>query len=145
MFHAVIDTNVLVSALLNMESNPGKVLLSVFNGETVPLMNEEIMTEYRDVLAREKFHFPAELVDVILKRLAASSLSVSAPSTEFPEVGDPKDRRFYAVTMSGRDAAAAVLVTGNIRHFPVKPFVVTPAQFVAMLQAGEAHRSTPMI
>lgn len=135
MFYAVIDTNVLVSALLNMDSNPGRVLLSVFSGETVLFMNAEILSEYRDVLAREKFHFPADVVDVVLKRLAVCSLAVSASSEDFPEVGDPKDRCFYAVTMSGRESEDAMLVTGNIRHFPVKPFVVTPAQFTAMLQA----------
>ena len=136
MFYAVIDTNVLVSALLNIDSNPGRVLLSVFNGETIPLMNAEIMTEYREVLAREKFHFPADIVDVILKRIAVCGLIVSPASEEYPEVGDSKDRCFYAVTMSGRESADALLVTGNIRHFPLKPFVVTPAQFVEMLQAG---------
>lgn len=136
--YAVIDTNVLVSALLNVDSNPGKVLSSVFNGETIPLMNEEVMAEYRDVLTREKFRFPAELVDVVLRRLAASGLIVPASPAEFPEVGDPKDRCFYAVTMSGRDAKDAMLVTGNLRHFPAKPFVVTPAQFVALLSSGGA-------
>ena len=39
MIYAAIDTNVLVSALLNFESNPGQDLLSVLNGETVPLIN----------------------------------------------------------------------------------------------------------
>ena len=137
MFYAVIDTNVLVSALLNMDSNPGRVLLSVLNGETVPFLNAGIMSEYRDVLAREKFHFPAAVVDVILKRIAVCGLVVSPSSEEYLEVGDPKDRCFYAVAMSGRESADAMLVTGNIRHFPLKPFVVTPAQFVEMLQAGE--------
>ena len=74
MFYAVIDTNVLVSALLNINSKPGEVLLSVFRGETVPLLNEEIFAEYQTVLAREKFHFPAETVDVILRRMAADGL-----------------------------------------------------------------------
>lgn len=55
MIYAAIDTNVLVSALLNFQSNPGQVLLSVFNGETIPLVNEEILAEYRDVLARKSF------------------------------------------------------------------------------------------
>lgn len=139
MFYAVIDTNVLVSALLNMDSNPGRVLISVLNGETVPFMNAEIMAEYRAVLARKKFQFPADLVDVILKRISACGVIVSPSSEEFPEVGDPKDRCFYAVTMSGREAGDTMLVTGNIRHFPQKPFVVTPAQFVELLQA-EQHR-----
>ena len=61
MICAVIDTNVLVSALLNFRSNPGQVLLSVFNGETVPLVNDEILAEYREVLARKKFRFPPDL------------------------------------------------------------------------------------
>ena len=134
MIYAAIDTNVLVSALLNFQSNPGQVLLSVFNGETIPLVNEEILAEYRDVLARKKFRFPPDLVEIILTRLAACSLNISAVSEDFPEVADPKDRCFYAVTMSERQSEDALLVTGNIRHFPVKPFVVTPAQFVEILQ-----------
>ena len=135
MFYAVIDTNVLVSALLNINSNPGKVLLSVFNGETRPLLNEEIVAEYRDVLARKKFHFPEETVDIVMGRLAAVSMDINAADGEYPEITDPKDRCFFAVTMTGRLSEDALLVTGNIRHFPAKPFVVTPAQFVEMLQA----------
>ena len=135
MLYAVIDTNVLVSALLNINSNPGKVLLSVFNGETRPLLNEEIIAEYQDVLARKKFHFPAETVDIVMNRLAAVSMNINAAEGEFPEITDLKDRCFFAVTMTGRLSEDALLVTGNIRHFPAKPFVVTPAQFVAMLEA----------
>ncbi len=137
MIYAVIDTNVLVSALLNIDSNPGAVLLSVFNGKTVPLLNSEILAEYREVLARKKFKFPAETVDIVLKRLAGSCLNVSASSENLSEVGDPKDRCFYAVTMTGRQTEDALLVTGNIRHFPLKPYVVTPAQFVEILNRQE--------
>ena len=134
MLYAVIDTNVLVSALLNINSNPGKVLLSVFNGETRPLLNAEIIAEYRDVLSREKFHFPAETVDIVMGRLAAVSMNINAADGEYTEISDPKDRCFFAVTMTGRLTEDALLVTGNIRHFPAKPFVVTPAQFVAILE-----------
>ena len=139
MFYAVIDTNVLVSALLNINSNPGKVLLSVFNSETRPLLNAEIIAEYRDVLAREKFHFPAETVDIVMNRLAAVSMNINAAEGEFSEITDPKDRCFFAVTMTGRLSEDALLVTGNIRHFPAKPFVVTPAQFVAMLPTNSLN------
>ena len=139
MLYAVIDTNVLVSALLNINSNPGKVLLSVFNSETRPLLNAEIIAEYRDVLAREKFHFPAETVDIVMNRLAAVSMNINAAEGEFPEITDPKDRCFFAVTMTGRLSEDALLVTGNIRHFPAKPFVVTPAQFVAMLPTNSLN------
>lgn len=133
MFYAVIDTNVLVSALLNMNSNPGFVLCSVFNGQTTPLINTDILAEYREVLARKKFHFPKKTVDIILKRLENSSLKTEEIPAEFPEVSDPKDRCFFAVTMAARQTEETLLITGNIRHFPQQPFVVTPAQFVEML------------
>lgn len=139
MYYAVIDTNVLVSALLNINSNPGKVLLSVFNGETCPLLNAEIVAEYRDVLAREKFHFPTETVDIVMSRLVAVSMNINAADVVDSEIRDPKDRCFFAVTMTGRLSEDALLVTGNIRHFPVKPFVITPAQFVEMLQSKKQH------
>ncbi len=135
MIYAVIDTNVLVSSLLNMQSIPGQVLQSVILGETIPLLSEEIVNEYRDVLAREKFHFPIELVDVVLQRITASGLYISTYVEQYQEVSDPKDRCFYAVTMAGREVFDSMLVTGNSRHFPNKPFVVTPAQFVFFLQS----------
>lgn len=133
MFYAVIDTNVLVSALLNINSNPGFVLCSVFNGQTTPLINTDILAEYREVLARKKFHFPKETVDIILKRLENSSLKTEEIPAEFPGVCAPKDRCFFAVTMAARQTEEALLITGNIRHFPQQPFIVTPAQFVEML------------
>lgn len=102
MIYVVINTNVLVSALLNMNSNPGSVLLSVFKGETIPLLNPEILAEYREVLARKKFKFPAEEIETVLKELTTSSLNVTALPKDYPEVCDPKDRCFYAVTMTGR-------------------------------------------
>ena len=134
MFYVVIDTNVLVSALLNINSNPGSVLLSVFKGEAIPLLNTEILAEYQSVLARKKFHFPAELVDIVIRRLIECGLNIStiAPA-EYSEVIDPKDRCFFAVTMIGRQTEDALLVTGNIRHFPSKPFVMTPSQFVKLM------------
>ena len=137
MIYAAIDTNVLVSALLHFNSNPGTVLLSVLNGETIPLVNDEILAEYREVLSRKRLKISAELAESVLTRLAACCLNIADASSEYPEVTDPKDRCFYAVTMSERESEDALLVTGNIRHFPVKPYVVTPAQFVEILQKSK--------
>lgn len=53
-------------------------------------------------------------------------------STEnFP---DPKDIVFYEVALSKEDA---FLVTGNKKHFPKKPIVVTPAEMLEILQHKE--------
>ena len=64
--YAVIDTNVIVSALLarNPEAATVKVLEAFFHGRVVPLVNDEIIKEYADVLHRPKFRFPEELVNL---------------------------------------------------------------------------------
>ena len=134
MLYAVIDTNVLVSALLKMDSNPGKVLSSIVNGETFIFVNEEILLEYKKVLSRDRFHFPPQMIEDILRQLEYKSKFTSIESKEYLEVNDPKDRCFYAVTLSGRESVDALLVTGNIRHFPEEQFIVTPSQFVNILE-----------
>jgi putative toxin-antitoxin system toxin component, PIN family len=60
-FYAVIDTNVIVSALISKSftSNPVKVLRAIFQERIVPLFNEEILAEYREVLSRPKFNHQA--------------------------------------------------------------------------------------
>lgn len=55
-YYAVIDTNVLVSAMLKWTSIPGNVMELTFSGTIVPLLNEQIVKEYKEVLGRPKFH-----------------------------------------------------------------------------------------
>ncbi len=59
MIHAVIDTNVLVSALLTSKSDTAtvQVLEAIMNGQIIPLYNEEIISEYEIVLNRPTFNF----------------------------------------------------------------------------------------
>lgn len=53
-YYAVIDTNVLVSAMLKWQSVPGSILEFSLEGIIVPVLNEEIVEEYRAVLERPK-------------------------------------------------------------------------------------------
>ena len=117
-----------------MDSNPGEVLSSIVNGETFIFVNEEILLEYKKVLSRDKFHFPPQMIEDTLRQLEYKSKFTSIESKEYLEVNDPKDRCFYAVTLSGRESVDALLVTGNIRHFPEEQFIVTPSQFVNILE-----------
>ena len=57
-YYAVIDTNVIVSALISKkaESYPLSVMAHVYSGVIIPVFNNEIINEYKDVLSREKFH-----------------------------------------------------------------------------------------
>ena len=61
-YYAVIDTNVLVSALLRLDSNPGKITIESLTGRIIPLLNEEILSEYREVLNRPKSNFSEDVI-----------------------------------------------------------------------------------
>ena len=130
---AVIDTNVIVSALLgkNNKSNPSLVYEAVLDGTIIPVYNDEILNEYRDVLSRRnKFPFREEDADNVANLIIRTGLELERTTTFEGVFPDPKDVVFYEVTLSKDDA---YLVTGNIKHFPKKPFVVTPAEMVAIL------------
>ena len=139
LIYAVIDTNVVVSALLKPESVPGKVLAHALAGTLIPVLSAGIEGEYSEVLSRKKFGFDASLVARVLSALESSA--VFRPPTGIPEelnrVPDPKDIEFYAVTLSAREEWDTSLVTGDARHFPQEPFVVSPRQMLDMLESRE--------
>ena len=136
-YYAVVDTNVLVSALLatlkDKESSPLKILHHILDGAIIPIFNDEIIDEYREVLHRPKFRFPENAIEQVLN--AISILGVHSDRIKSEDTcNDPKDVVFYEVTLSVDEA---YLITGNIKHFPIKPFVVTPAQMIEILLSGE--------
>lgn len=132
--YAVVDTNVLVSALLSRHPDTAvvKVVESLLSGQVIPLYNSEIMAEYREVLHREKFGLPSEEVDSIIAHIEKTGVSSARVSSceSFP---DADDIVFYEVAVSREDA---YLVTGNTRHFPKSVQVVTPAEFLKILSCG---------
>lgn len=132
-FYAVIDTNVLVSAFLKSTSIPRIIIDYVFAGDIIPLYNEEIIAEYKTVLNRPKFHFPKESVEIVVNKIKEIGIHFDAISVN-ENLPDPKDVVFYAVTMNARNENEAYLVTGNIRHFPEKTFVVTPRQMLDIVE-----------
>ena len=131
-YYAVIDTNVLVSAMLKWNSVPGNIMELVFSGTIVPLLNEQIVKEYRDVLSRPKFHFTEKIIGNVINEIDRLGLYLDAETTNviFP---DPKDTVFYEIVMEKRKTEDAYLVTGNIKHFPSEPFIVTPREMMTMI------------
>ena len=131
-FFAVIDTNVLVSAAMKPESVPGKVLELVLDGLIIPIFNKAIMKEYRNVLLRPKFAFSEQIVTDILNEMSDRGICVDAERLTV-DLPDPKDIVFYEVVMEERKEEDTYLVTGNIRHFPKKPFIVTPREMIDII------------
>lgn len=131
-YYAVIDTNVIVSAMLKWDSIPGAILTFAFNKTIVPVWNEAILQEYQTVLSRPKFHFTEKIIEDVLEELKKNGICVNASLLDI-ELPDLKDKVFYEVTMENRKEAATYLVTGNIKHFPVKPFIVTPREMIEII------------
>ena len=131
-YYAVIDTNVLVSAMLKWDSVPGYILELVFSGMIVPLLNETIMKEYQGVLRRPKFHLTESIIRDVLDEMNRFGVYVDAPELAI-DLPDLNDRVFYEVVMEKRKTEDAYLITGNIRHFPDKPYVVTPRHMLDII------------
>lgn len=133
-YYAVIDTNVLVSAMLKYNSVPGSVLALAFDGPIVPVYNSEILKEYSEVLLRPKFHFTEKIVNDVINSLEYRGINIEAEVLDI-SMPDPKDKVFYEVTLEQRKTENAYLVTGNIKHFPVKAFVVTPREMLDIISS----------
>ena len=131
--YAVIDTNVLVSALLKWDSIPGQVVQQTYAHEIIPVFNDSILQEYEEVLSREKFHFPKETVEFLLSRLKAIGESMTTVESLVGNFPDPKDVVFFEVAMEKNKTDDAFLVTGNLKHFPKHPKVVSPAEMLRIL------------
>lgn len=133
---AVIDTNVVVSALIstNPESPPFSVMAHVYSGTITPVFNDEILKEYQEVLSRDKFHLPADRIESALSVIRDYGLNLERTKVEGEAFKDPKDVVFYEVKMSKEDA---YLVTGNSRHFPENPLVVTPAEMIVIITGNQ--------
>ena len=131
--YAVYDTNVLISSLLTNKKDTATALVvnAIAKGDIVPLFNKEILEEYEDVLHREKFSFSEERIQGILNMIRQFGMEVT-PSPTGEILLDMDDLVFYEVVMEKRDDDA-YLITGNIRHFPKREYIVTPAEMMDIL------------
>ena len=130
-FYAVFDTNVLVSSLMSKRiDSPTVVLLDlVLDGQIVLLYNDEILEEYKEVLHRSKFEFSEDRVSAVLDMVTTGLNLERTPSgVSFP---DADDAVFYEVALSKE---GSYVVTGNQKHFPKSPIVVTPAEMLQIIQ-----------
>ena len=132
-YYVVIDTNVLVSSLLskNKDSSTALILDAVIEQRLVPLYSKDILIEYEYVLNRKKFRFSKENIDTLLKIVKLLGVEVM-PDPVNEGLPDMDDIIFYEVVMEKREDDA-YLVTGDLKHFPNKHFIVTPAEMIKIL------------
>ncbi len=133
MVYAVIDTNVFVSALLTKTEDAAtvQVFKAIADGRITPLYHKDILMEYQEVLSRPKFHFSSSVIKAVLDRIIECGVEVfPKPTGEI--LIDVDDLVFYEVAMEKRDDDS-YLVTGNKKHYPVRDFIVTPAEMMKIL------------
>ncbi len=131
MNRIVLDTNVLISGMINAFGPPGRIIDRVREAELQLVIDDRIVAEYKDVLNRPKFKFhftPSDAAEILIFLERNSHYIV--PTAYAPDLPDPDDIPFLEVAIS----AKTPLVTGNIAHFPAKLCqgvkVFTAAQFL---------------
>lgn len=131
----VLDTNIVVSGLLQSQGNPGQVLALVLSGAIQVCHDERILAEYAEVLARPRFKFDPKRVREVLNKLEVDGLAVDATSQRDLNLPDVDDEPFLAVALA---ASADFLVTGNLADYPPDKrrgcAVVSPAAFISEWQ-----------
>jgi putative PIN family toxin of toxin-antitoxin system len=130
----VLDTNVLVSGVLNPHGSPGRCLDLILDGDLTPLFDDRILAEYRDVLLRPRFGFDPREVGLLVDYFIAEGEALGAPPLDIT-LPDPDDLAFLEVAIAGN---ADALVTGNLRHFPREAVsgrveILAPSQFLQRL------------
>ena len=133
--YAVIDTNVLVSALLSQHDDAAtvQVIQRIIMGQVIPVYSNVIMSEYRAVLNRRKFAFSENAIELLLSFFEKFGV-LSLPEHLDIQLPDMKDLPFYEIVMDKREENA-FLVTGNLKHFPRKSFIVTAREFLSILNS----------
>jgi len=134
MRRIVVDTNVLVSGMINAAGPPGRITDLIREGLLGVVVDDRILAEYSEVLNRPKFnpYFDSHDVRDILVFLEQNAC-YTVSTTQVVDLPDIDDAPFLEVALT----AAVPLVTGNTSHYPAhylsQVSIYTPAVFMTTL------------
>ncbi|MCA9938192.1 MAG: putative toxin-antitoxin system toxin component, PIN family [Anaerolineales bacterium] len=139
---AVIDTNILVRALIKPDGTVGPVLRLLRDGQYTILYAQPSLLELIDVLnrphIRRKYHLTSADIHTVLALILLRGEAVT-PRQRFTVCRDPKDDKFLDVAVAGR---ADALVSGDEDLLVLHPFagipILTPRHFLQLLAAQPA-------
>ncbi len=126
----VVDTNIIISGLINPESSSGNILKLILSGKIKLGIDNRIISEYREVLLRKKFNFEKESVDHILDEIDGGGTKIIPEPLDL-SLPDKDDLPFLEVAVAGN---IKILITGNRKHFPKKIYrkvkIYSPSEFI---------------
>ena len=135
MIRAVLDTNILVSALLQPHGPPAQVFLFALDGSLKLCVSGSVYAEYEEVIRRPRFALSADTITATLQAIREKGIWVR-PTERVKACADPDDDIFLECAQA---AKADYVVTGNLKHFPLTwegSRVVTPRWLLDSLTAG---------
>lgn len=129
MIKVVYDTNIIISA--NISSGLPRLAFKLALRKFVQLcVTEELLSEYKSVLLRPKFHNTTEDVDEIITMVRNCALIISPLTKKISKIKDIPDNLILECAVS---AKAEYIVTGNVRHFDFEEYegikIVEPRDF----------------
>jgi len=142
MIRAVVDTNILVRAVIKPTGSVEPVLQRLRWREYILLISRATLDELVEVLYRPRLRTKYQLSDRVLRatiRLIVLRSELIRPDRRIIACRDPRDDKFLEVAVSGR---AQVIVSRDEDLLTLHPFeripIVAPARFTAMLDNGGA-------
>jgi len=134
---AVVDTGVLVSALIRRQGTMGDVLRALRDGRFTAIYSTDILVEIIDVLGRptfrNKYHIEPDDITAIINLLRLRG-EVVTPQRKIAACCDPKDDKFLEAALAGE---ADCIVSGDLDLLALTPFenipILRPAEFLARL------------
>lgn len=139
MNRVVLDTSVVISAMLVPSGTQASVLLLAFRGDIELCLSEPVYSEYSEVLHRPRFKLDPRRIQSVLRDIRAIARLVRPPS-KLAVSPDESDNRLLECAGA---AKANYLVTGNVRHFPLVykgTKIVTGRQLLDILAEQQAGR-----
>ncbi|WP_288958387.1 putative toxin-antitoxin system toxin component, PIN family [uncultured Treponema sp.] len=144
--YAILDTNVIVSALISdpRKKTPSLETLSVvlYQKNKITLVySDEILEEYKEVLSRPVFGLSKKRIGKFINDLKKKAIKMERIQNNekflFP---DKDDIVFYEITLSAKSKTSSFLITGNLKHYPREEFVVTPSEFIQILNGKKLEQ-----
>jgi len=134
---AVLDTGVLVSALISRQGTTGAVLQALRDARFSAIYSIEMLVEIIDVLGREpfrtKYHIEADDITVLINLVRLRGELVT-PGRRIQACRDPNDDKFLEAALAGK---ADCVVSGDADLLVLTPFedipIMRPAEFLARL------------